>query len=37
MYTGQYLDVSGGIAENGRNVQQYKLNGTGFPKMVFKE
>lgn len=28
MYTGQYLDVSGGIAENGRNVQQYKYNGT---------
>lgn len=28
MYTGQYLDVSGGIAANGTNVQQYKFNGT---------
>lgn len=28
MYTGQYLDVAGGIATNGTNVQQYKYNGT---------
>lgn len=27
-YTGQYLDVSGGIAANGTNVQQYTFNGT---------
>lgn len=27
-YTGQYLDVSQGIAANGTNVQQYKYNGT---------
>lgn len=27
-YTGQYLDVSGGTAANGTNVQQYKFNGS---------
>lgn len=27
-YTGQYLDVAGGVAANGTNVQQYKYNGT---------
>lgn len=30
--TGQYLDVSGGIAANGTNVQQYKYNGTDSQK-----
>lgn len=28
MLTGQYLDVSGGVASNGTNVWQYKYNGT---------
>lgn len=28
MLTGQYLDVQGGVAANGTNVQQYKFNGT---------
>ena len=27
-YTGQYLDVAGGVAANGTNIQQYKYNGT---------
>lgn len=27
-YSGQYLDVSGGIVANGTNIQQYKYNGT---------
>ena len=26
--SGKYLDVSGGIAANGTNVQQYEFNGT---------
>lgn len=30
--SGQYLDVSGGIAANGTNVQQYKYNGTDSQK-----
>lgn len=30
--TGQYLDVSGGIAANGTNVQQYKYNGSDSQK-----
>lgn len=30
--TGQYLDVSGGVAANGTNVQQYKYNGTDSQK-----
>lgn len=28
MLTGQYLDVSGGVANNGTNVWQYKFNGS---------
>jgi len=28
MYSGQYLDVAGGVAADGTNVQQYKFNGT---------
>lgn len=28
LYSGKYLDVSGGIAANGTNVQQYEYNGT---------
>lgn len=28
MYTGQYLDVQGGVAADGTNVWQYKFNGT---------
>ena len=30
--SGQYLDVSGGIAASGTNVQQYKYNGTNSQK-----
>lgn len=32
MLTGQYLDVAGGVAANGTNVQQYKYNGTDAQK-----
>lgn len=32
VYTGQYMDVAGGIGESGRNVQQYKFNGTDAQK-----
>lgn len=32
MLTGQYLDVAGGVAANGTNVQQYKYNGTDSQK-----
>ena len=28
VYSGKYLDVSGGTASNGANVQQYEFNGT---------
>lgn len=31
-YSGRYLDVSGGVAENGNNVQQYEFNGTDSQK-----
>lgn len=31
-YSGQYLDVAGGNAANGTNVQQYKYNGTDSQK-----
>ncbi len=36
MFTGQYLDVSGGVAKNGTNVQQYKYNGTDSQKWYMK-
>lgn len=36
MYTGQYLDVSGGVAKNGTNVQQYKFNGTDSQRWYIK-
>lgn len=35
-YTGQYLDVSGGTAANGTNVQQYKYNGTDSQRWYMK-
>lgn len=34
--TGQYLDVSGGVAADGTNVQQYKYNGTDSQKWYIK-
>lgn len=37
MYTGQYLDVSGGVAANGTNVQQYKYNGTDSQRWYIKD
>lgn len=36
VYTGQYLDVSGGTAANGTNVQQYKYNGTDSQRWYMK-
>lgn len=35
--SGKVLDVSGGIARNGRNVQQYTSNGTRSQKWVIKK
>lgn len=32
MFTGQYLDIAGGVAANGTNVQQYKYNGSNAQK-----
>ncbi len=37
MYSGQYLDVSGGVAEDGRNVQQYEFNGTDSQRWYIRD
>ena len=35
-YSGRYLDVSGGVASNGTNVQQYEFNGTDSQRWAIK-
>lgn len=37
MYTGQYLDVAGGVSGNGVNVQQYKFNGSDAQRWYFHD
>lgn len=36
-YTGQYLDVAGGVAADRTNVQQYKYNGTDSQRWYIKD
>lgn len=36
LYTGQYIDVAGGNATNGTNIQQYTYNGTDSQRWYLK-